>query len=197
MRLRLTDHKHLFTGWIGNGLGDGHSSGSTINIKPAANFVGTTKVTVTVADVEQPNDKISTSFDLTVTAQNDAPVAKVVSSNVESISGSAITLDASASTDVDGDALSYSWVQKSGSTLSTTANGAKLTLNNAPSGSYSFEVTVSDQGLSSKAVVNVTVKDQQVVVEVQPKSSGGSMGHWMLMLLAIAGGRFWRRRTQR
>lgn len=175
---------------------DGHSSGSTINIKPAANFVGTTKVTVTVADVEQPNDKISTSFDLTVTAQNDAPVAKVVSSNVESISGSAITLDASASTDVDGDALSYSWVQKSGSTLSTTANGAKLTLNNAPSGSYSFEVTVSDQGLSSKAIVNVTVKEQQVVVEVQPKSSGGSMGHWMLMWLAMAGGRFWRRRKQ-
>ncbi|ALZ75298.1 S8 family serine peptidase [Rheinheimera sp. F8] len=173
---------------------DGHSSGSTINIKPAANFVGTTKVTVTVADVEQPNDKISTSFDLTVTPVNDAPVAKVVSSNVESVSGSSITLDASASTDVDGDALSYSWVQKSGTTLNTTANGARLTLNNAASGSYSFEVTVSDQALSSVAIVNVTVKEQQVAVEVKPKSSGGSSGNWMLLLLTIVGGRFWRRR---
>lgn len=173
---------------------DGHSPGSTINIKPDANFVGTTTVTVTVADVERPNDKISTSFDLTVTPVNDAPLAKVVSSNVEGTSGSTITLDASASTDVDGDALSYSWLQKSGNTLNTTANGAKLTLNNAPSGSYSFEVVVADQGLSSTTIVNVTVKDQQVVVEVKPKSSGGAIGHWMLMLLAVAGGRFWRRR---
>jgi subtilisin family serine protease len=174
---------------------NGHSSGSTINIKPAANFAGTTKVTVTVSDIEQPSDKVSTSFDLTVTPENDAPVAKVVSSNVETTSGTAITLDASVSTDVDGDTLTFSWAQVSGNTLTTSASGAKLMLSNTPSGSYTFEVTVADQAMSSKAEVKVTVKDNQVTTVVTPKSSGGASDLWALLLLAVSGMRFWRRRN--
>ncbi|MBY0419964.1 MAG: hypothetical protein K2W88_18070, partial [Pararheinheimera sp.] len=88
----------------------------------------------------------------------------------------------------------YSWVQKSGSTLTTAASGAKLTLNSVTTGSYSFEVTVSDAQLSSTAVVAVTVKDNQVTTEVKPKS-GGAFGGWALLLLAAMTGLFIRRRT--
>lgn len=173
---------------------NGHTSGSTIDIKPDADFSGTTTVTVTVADVEQPNDKASTSFELTVTPINDAPVAKVTSSSVTGNAGSNIVLDASGSTDVDGDSLSYSWQQSSGSTVATTADGAKLTLNSVPAGSYSFEVTVSDGELSSTAVVTVTVQNNQVITEVKPKSSG-SFGGWGLLMLVAMAGRLFRRKA--
>lgn len=44
----------------------GHTSGSKVTITPDANFHGSTDVTVTVTDVENPTDKASTSFKLTV-----------------------------------------------------------------------------------------------------------------------------------
>ena len=172
-----------------------HKSGGTINVKPAANFTGTTTVTVTVADVEQPTDKVSTSFVLTVTPSNDAPTAKVVSSSVVGTAGNNITLDASNSIDVDGDQLSFTWEQKSGATLSSTATGSKLTLSNVASGNYSFMVTVSDGTLTSKAEVSLKVEDKQVVTEVTPESSGGSMGFGSLFMLMSLLGLAYRRRT--
>ena len=173
-----------------------HTSGSTLTIKPEANFTGSTKVTITVADVDQPSDKVSTSFILTVTPENDAPTAKVVSSNVIGTSGNTITLDASNSLDVDGDAVSFAWEQKSGTALTTTAAGSKLTLSNVASGNYSFVVTVSDGMLSSKAEVTLKVEDKQVVTEVKPESSGGAMGFGSLLMMSLLGVAY-RRRTRK
>ncbi len=172
---------------------DSHTSGSKIRVKPVANFNGTTQVTVTVADIEQPTDQVSTTFNLTVTPMNDAPVASVVSSNVVGTTGTTITLDASKSHDVDGDALTYNWVQTAGSTLSTTATGSKLSLSNVASGSYNFEVTVSDGQLSSKADVSLKVNDQQVVTEVKPQESGGAFGFNLVGLFGVLA-LVWRRR---
>lgn len=45
---------------------NGHTSGSTVDITPDANFHGDTTVTVTVADINFPNDMQTTSFNLTV-----------------------------------------------------------------------------------------------------------------------------------
>lgn len=44
----------------------GHTSGSALTITPDADYHGTTEVIVTVADVDNPNDQVSTSFMLTV-----------------------------------------------------------------------------------------------------------------------------------
>ncbi|TLU61512.1 GlyGly-CTERM sorting domain-containing protein [Thalassotalea litorea] len=49
-----------------SGIVENHESGSSITIVPAANFHGMTEVTVTVADVENPMDKASTTFMLNV-----------------------------------------------------------------------------------------------------------------------------------
>lgn len=167
---------------------DGHTAGSMVHIKPAANFHGKTMVTVTVSDVEQPNDKASTSFELTVTPVNDAPVAKVASSSVNGTAGSSITLDASGSTDIDGDPLTFRWVQKSGAALSGDMTNAKLALSNVAAGSYSFEVAVSDGVLSSTALVTLTVTATTVVTEVKPKSSGGALSGFGLGLLTLLAG---------
>ncbi|KGJ98056.1 S8 family serine peptidase [Thalassotalea sp. ND16A] len=53
---------------------DGNEAGSTVTITPVLDFYGQTEVTVTVADVENPSDAVSTSFMLTVTDVYDAPV---------------------------------------------------------------------------------------------------------------------------
>ncbi|WP_245686963.1 S8 family serine peptidase [Shewanella colwelliana] len=52
---------------------NGHESGSTFDITPAADFWGETMVTVTVSDNLFPNDKSSTSFMLTVNSDGVEP----------------------------------------------------------------------------------------------------------------------------
>lgn len=52
----------------------GHASGSTITITPKKDFHGNVEVTVKVADVENPSDSASTSFNLTVVSDGKDPV---------------------------------------------------------------------------------------------------------------------------
>ena len=56
-------------------------------------------------------------------------------------------------------------------------------------------VTVSDGTLTSKAEVSLKVEDKQVVTEVTPESSGGSMGFGSLFMLMSLLGLAYRRRT--
>ncbi|MCC5452261.1 GlyGly-CTERM sorting domain-containing protein [Rheinheimera sp. UJ51] len=52
----------------------GHESGSKISITPDKDFHGEVVVTVSVADVENPADKASTQFKLTVVSDGKEPV---------------------------------------------------------------------------------------------------------------------------
>jgi subtilisin family serine protease len=52
----------------------GHTPGSTFDLIPEANFVGTTLVTVTVSDESNPSDRASTTFLLTVTPGVDIEI---------------------------------------------------------------------------------------------------------------------------
>ncbi|ALZ77300.1 S8 family serine peptidase [Rheinheimera sp. F8] len=162
----------------------GHTSGSLINVKPAKDFSGTTTVTVTVTDNEHPSDKVSTSFKLTVTAADDAPVAAVAQNTLSATAGDAVTLDASSSKDADGDTLTYSW---SGPGTIANANAAKATVTGLSAGSHVFTVTVSDGKAQSTATVTVTVAAAPVTTTPEPakSSSGGSFGWWSLLLLGL------------
>lgn len=175
------------------GVAHGGDSGSTIDITPDANFAGSTTVTVTVADLDNPADHTSTSFALTVKPLNDAPVAKVASSSVSSTAGANVTLDASSSVDVDGDALTYQWTQTSGPSVAVNGAGSKLTLTALAAGDYGFKVVVSDGQTQSEAAVTVKVTAEQQVVVTQDKS-GGSAGLLALLLAPLA---LWRRRQRR
>ncbi|WP_297118801.1 glycosyl hydrolase family 18 protein [uncultured Enterobacter sp.] len=94
-------------------------------------------------------------------ATNHAPVATAVD---QSVTGpAAVTLDGSASSDQDGDALTYKWTQISGPTV-TLANStkAKATFNVAAVTSnqtLAFRLTVTDaKGLSNSVDVQVLNK---------------------------------------
>lgn len=156
----------------------GHDTGATFDLMPEPNFTGTTAVTVTVADVDNPADKTSKTFTLTVKPVNDAPVA-ALSASASSISeGQSLTLTANAS-DVDGDSLSYQW------SSNVTASGATATVTGLAVGSHTFTVTVSDGVMTSEASVTV-----QVTAKAQESTSGsssGSFGWASALLLLVAG----------
>ncbi|HYO66609.1 MAG TPA: myxosortase-dependent M36 family metallopeptidase [Archangium sp.] len=89
-------------------------------------------------------------------ADNQAPVARariLLSGSQESM-----TLDGSASSDGDGDALTYKWEQIGGSPMQfSNANQAVLNVDVPATGTYSFRLTVTDvRGVSHNATVEAS-----------------------------------------
>jgi hypothetical protein len=97
--------------------------------------------------------------DVTITVYNTAPVASAGGS--QSVASSAtVTLDASASDDADGHALTYSWSQVSGPAVTLSDTSAAKPTFTAPVGpaTLSFQVTVDDGHTGTDmATVSVTV----------------------------------------
>jgi hypothetical protein len=65
--------------------------------------------------------------------------------------GSAVTLDAAAATDANGDALAFTWDQTLGAPLLETQTGSAVTARPRGAGLYAFQVTVADPGGASAA----------------------------------------------
>ena len=106
--------------------------------------------------------------DPTPAPENHAPVARL--SGPDTVDANTqVTLDASGSTDPDGDALTFTWKVPSG--ITATKNGAKLTFtapSNTKEKSYTFTVTASDGKLSATATKTVTVKAEAVTPQPDP-----------------------------
>ena len=84
--------------------------------------------------------------------------------------GGAVVLDASGSTDADGDSLNFAWVltaHPAGSAVASNGSGSTLTWKPDMSGTYTFTVTVSDsKGGSSNQQVSVVVDNLAPVSSV-------------------------------
>ncbi|WP_239002071.1 Ig-like domain-containing protein [Shewanella litorisediminis] len=160
-------------------------NGSSFSLKPDADFFGETLVTVTVQDNEHASDQASVSFMLTVTPEQDAPVAKTAQAEIAITEGQTITLDASSSVDMDGDNLTFSW---DGPGTISDDSAAVTTVTGLSVGEHSFTVTVSDGMDEAEAEVVVKVAAAPVTETTPPanNSSGGSLG-WMALLLMAAG----------
>jgi hypothetical protein len=92
-----------------------------------------------------------------VVVRNVPPLADVAPVIVAT-PGSAIRLDALASSDANGDALAFGWDQTLGAPVMGAATGGSVTARTRGPGLYSFQVTVSDpRGESSSAEVPVLV----------------------------------------
>jgi minor extracellular serine protease Vpr len=145
---------------------------------PTADFTGEDTFSYTSTD-EEGNISTPTQVVITVNNVNDAPT--VAPSGMNGASGFVLTAQANGK-DIDGDALTYNWVQTSGKSV-TFANGGPSINFTAPTGddTLTFTVTAFDGELTSApgtATINVTNKSD--------KSDGGSMGWLTALLLPLA-----------
>jgi YVTN family beta-propeller protein len=137
----------------------GNLTGTAPNLTytPSPDYVGTDSFTFKV------NDGLSDSniapVNITVTPVNDIPVSDA-GSEQSVVSSSFVTLDGSNSFDVDGDSITYHWIQTSGSPVTLTDNTSASPLFTAPTidDTLSFMLTVSDgTATSNPDVVNIYV----------------------------------------
>lgn len=110
-----------------------------------------------------------------VTVRVDKPVAKAgADQTIECNRGGTVTLDGSASSDPDGEPITFAWKQVSGATVSLTISGARATFTAAPPGVYEFQLTVTDtNGASASDNVVVTIRDTtppNLLVSLSPNS---------------------------
>ncbi len=106
------------------------------------------------ADIDGSWQSLASALFEVLPNPNAAPVANAGFDQRASV-GDSITLDGSASTDVDGDELSYSWVQigkPPGSTaVLSSVNAVMPTFSVDLEGSYAFQLIVSDGKVESDA----------------------------------------------
>ncbi len=117
----------------------------------------------------------SNSISVTISAAmaNVAPTASA-GSNQNVVTGSSVTLDGSASTDANGDALTYAWTLNAPSGSSATLSSAtavKPSFTADISGSYVATLTVNDGQVNSTAA---TVTLTAAVLNVAPVAKAGS-----------------------
>ncbi len=105
------------------------------------------------------------SVQVTVNNVNNVPVAEAGSDQTVQI-GTTVTLNGSSSTDADGDSLSYTWSQTSGTNVSLSSpSSAATTFVPTAAGTYVFELKVYD-GIDTSTADTVTVTVQQSTVSI-------------------------------
>lgn len=111
--------------------------------------------------VDMPFPKIVS--DLQACSADATPIA-IGGDDLEVEEGETVTLDGSESTDPDGDALAFEWIQLDGPPVELEADGAAITFV-APDvedvTKLRFRLTVSSNGLTDTATVNVTVTPER------------------------------------
>ena len=122
----------------------------------------------------------------------------VAGSNQTVGSGAQVTLNGGGSNDPDGDALTYSWTQTLGSTVTLNnpdSSNASFTAPTVSSDSLlRFELAVSDPtGLGDTATVAVTVTANAPGTGGGGGGGGGALSLWFLALLLLERVRFYNR----
>jgi hypothetical protein len=137
---------------------DGVLGELTLNYAADAN--GTAEITLRATD--SGGLFVETTFTVTVNPINDVPVADAGQKQTV-LERTTVTLDGSVSDDVDGDTLTFAWVQMEGPTVTLSAPSSETTDFTAPvvlssSTKFTFQLTVTDPSLASDVnTVTITV----------------------------------------
>ena len=108
----------------------------------------------------------------TLTADGEAPPTADAGADQSVNDGGNVTLDATGSSDADGDALNYTWTQTGGPSVTLSDANASQPTFSAPSGAnttLTFQVAVNDGTTTTYDTVTITVND----VDDAPNASAG------------------------
>ncbi len=152
-----------------------YNGDGTFTYTPNANFSGSDSFTYTVDDSDGGQDTATAT--VTVNPVNDTPVAAVGPDQTVD-EQTQVTLDATASSDVEGDVLTYTWTQTGGpAVVLSDASAAQPTFNapdvDSPT-TLTFQVEVSDGQTSSTETVSVVVNSVAPPPAPPPPLSGPS-----------------------
>jgi hypothetical protein len=149
-----------------------------------ADVLGTYVITLIVNDGKVDSTTVATT--VTVSSANVAPVANA-GTNQNVVLGN-VTLDGSASSDANGDTLTYSWTllnKPSNSTaVLSSATSAKPTFTADRAGIYVFGLVVNDGKLSSAPV---TVSITAAAANVAPVANAGANQSVVLGTITLDG----------
>ncbi len=155
------DHAVVAYRWS---FGDG-ATDSGITVTHAYASRGTFTVTLTVSDARYQED--TDAFPVSI--GNRPPVADAGPER-SAFRNAPVALDGSGSYDLDGDPLTFRWVQLGGApVLLQDANQSTATFRATLPGVYAFRLTVEDgMGASSSALANVTVVNRVPAADAGP-----------------------------
>lgn len=130
----------------------------------ACTFANTATITTTAADGDPANNEGTAGL----TVQNVAPVSDA-GSDQNVAPGATVTLNGAASSDANGDALTYGWRQTGGASIALSDSTAQAPTFTAPITAYmtlTFTLTVTDTGgLNDSDSVMVTVNNAAPLAE--------------------------------
>lgn len=156
------------------------------------NGASTSKATFVAPSVPAESERMALTFDLTVTddaggTARSTVIITVVRANLPPVAdagstqrvnkGSSVTLDGSASSDSDGDIVSYAWAQVGGPAVSLQGTDSAKPTFTAPSGdaTLTFQLTVADDaGATTSASVVVAVGRASATPSPKPDSTGAA-----------------------
>ena len=145
---QFVDETTVPTSWFDTADGNGTAVGVISTSNGASSTFDATWQNLYVEPLQEP--------------ANQAPIADAGADQTVD-EGTTVELDASGSSDPDGDSLSYDWTQTAGTSVSLTDADTATPSFTAPDvgtdETLGFEVTVSDGEASDSDVVNVTVED--------------------------------------
>ncbi len=150
-------------------ISGGGSASPTVSNLVAGQYIFQLTVTDNNGATDNAQVKITVS-----PAANQAPTANAGSSQAITLPTSTVTLDGSASDDVDGTIAAYAWSQVSGPATASIVNKTSATtdVNSLAQGTYVFQLTVTDNsGATSTDQVTVTVN---AAVNIVPVANAGS-----------------------
>jgi hypothetical protein len=156
-------------------------------MKPILKFVTYILLIGPITFASCKKEKPATSVIITSPPTNHPPFANA-GKDTTLLSGNAVTLDGSGSTDPDNNITSYAWTKISGPSSFdiSNANSVKAQLTNLVQGTFQFELKIGDaDGLFSKDSVQVTITpnhpptanagaDQTIVLPVNTVALDGS-----------------------